>query len=212
MRRALQDLAADHPLSSAPERVPGARRRLEADLDRYLEHGAETVADLEPRYWKAEQMMGISGKAGNLRGQKIDGGNIGLPVTLDANGRAAFTTTNVPAGEHVIEAVYTSDNANIKSSSGALSGAVTVTAAPTMTRRRSRRSESQPSGQAIRNPPTVPLAMNAAIPAVSSPRRCAKIGPKVKNALAVTPQRKAATSPKGDCRYSPLRLIRAPPP
>src|SRR5262249_5714540 len=35
-----------------------------------------TYDDLEPFYWKAEQLMGISGKAGNLRGQKIDGGNI----------------------------------------------------------------------------------------------------------------------------------------
>jgi gluconate 2-dehydrogenase alpha chain len=31
--------------------------------------------DLEPLYWKSEQLMGISGKAGNLRGEKIDGGN-----------------------------------------------------------------------------------------------------------------------------------------
>ena len=45
-----------------------------------------------------------------------------------------------------------------------------VIAAPMMTRRRSRRSESQPSGQANRNPPRVPLAMNAATPPVSSPR------------------------------------------
>ena len=27
-------------------------------------------------YWYAEQMMGVSGKAGNLRGKQIDGGNI----------------------------------------------------------------------------------------------------------------------------------------
>src|SRR2546422_198605 len=41
-----------------------------------IQDWAVTYDDLEPRYWKAEQMMGISGKAGNLRGQKIDGGNI----------------------------------------------------------------------------------------------------------------------------------------
>jgi len=35
-----------------------------------------TYDDLEPLYWKAEQLMGISGKAGNLRGKKIDGGNV----------------------------------------------------------------------------------------------------------------------------------------
>ncbi len=32
--------------------------------------------DLEAYYWRAEKMMGVSGKAGNLRGQLIEGGNI----------------------------------------------------------------------------------------------------------------------------------------
>ena len=32
--------------------------------------------DLEPDYERAERLMGISGKAGNLRGNKIEGGNI----------------------------------------------------------------------------------------------------------------------------------------
>ncbi len=31
--------------------------------------------DLEPHYWRVERMMGIGGRAGNLRGRKIDGGN-----------------------------------------------------------------------------------------------------------------------------------------
>ena len=35
-----------------------------------------TYDDLEPYYERAERLMGISGKAGNLSGQKIDGGNI----------------------------------------------------------------------------------------------------------------------------------------
>jgi gluconate 2-dehydrogenase alpha chain len=35
-----------------------------------------TWNDIEPCYWKAEQMMGTGGKAGNLNGQKIEGGNI----------------------------------------------------------------------------------------------------------------------------------------
>jgi gluconate 2-dehydrogenase alpha chain len=34
-----------------------------------------TYDELEPYYWRAEQMMGIGGKAGNLRGQKVEGGN-----------------------------------------------------------------------------------------------------------------------------------------
>jgi gluconate 2-dehydrogenase alpha chain len=35
-----------------------------------------TYDEFEKDYWRAEQLMGISGKAGNLRGQKIEGGNI----------------------------------------------------------------------------------------------------------------------------------------
>jgi gluconate 2-dehydrogenase alpha chain len=34
-----------------------------------------TYDELEPYYWRAEQMMGIGGKAGNLRGQIVEGGN-----------------------------------------------------------------------------------------------------------------------------------------
>jgi hypothetical protein len=38
---ALAEHADERPLSTAPERVPGVRRRLEADLERYLEYAAE---------------------------------------------------------------------------------------------------------------------------------------------------------------------------
>jgi gluconate 2-dehydrogenase alpha chain len=34
-----------------------------------------TYEDLEPHYWRAEQMMGVGGKAGNLRGKIVEGGN-----------------------------------------------------------------------------------------------------------------------------------------
>jgi gluconate 2-dehydrogenase alpha chain len=34
-----------------------------------------TYDELEPCYWRAEQMMGVGGKAGNLRGQVVAGGN-----------------------------------------------------------------------------------------------------------------------------------------
>jgi gluconate 2-dehydrogenase alpha chain len=34
-----------------------------------------TYDELEPNYWRAEQMMGVCGKAGNLKGVKIAGGN-----------------------------------------------------------------------------------------------------------------------------------------
>src|SRR5215471_12600649 len=45
--------------------------RLPADLA--VQDWGVTYDQLEPLYWRAEQMMGVSGKAGNLRGQKIDG-------------------------------------------------------------------------------------------------------------------------------------------
>src|SRR6267142_3412717 len=68
-------------------------RRLEADYvlrSHYTEkYGAKaipegmtiqdfgvTFADMEPYYDKFEKLCGISGQAGNLKGQKIDGGNI----------------------------------------------------------------------------------------------------------------------------------------
>jgi len=35
-----------------------------------------TYNDLEPYYWRGEQMLGVSGKAGNIRGQKLAGGNV----------------------------------------------------------------------------------------------------------------------------------------
>jgi gluconate 2-dehydrogenase alpha chain len=49
-----------------------------AELPDYLtvQDWGVTYAELEPLYWRAEQMMGVGGKAGNLRGQKIEGGNI----------------------------------------------------------------------------------------------------------------------------------------
>jgi gluconate 2-dehydrogenase alpha chain len=35
-----------------------------------------TYDEIEPYYWKAEQMLGVSGKAGNLQGKLIEGGDI----------------------------------------------------------------------------------------------------------------------------------------
>ncbi len=50
LREALQRRAKEFPLSAAEERRPGLRRRLEADLERYLEHAAERESPLEPTY------------------------------------------------------------------------------------------------------------------------------------------------------------------
>ena len=35
-----------------------------------------TYSDLEAHYWRGEQMLGVSGKAGNVGGQKLPGGNV----------------------------------------------------------------------------------------------------------------------------------------
>jgi ATP-dependent helicase/DNAse subunit B len=50
LREALRTREAEFPLSAAPERRPGLRRRLEADLERYLAYAAEQESPLEPRY------------------------------------------------------------------------------------------------------------------------------------------------------------------
>lgn len=50
LREALIRRVAEFPLSAALERRPGLRRRLEADLERYLEHAAERESPLEPTY------------------------------------------------------------------------------------------------------------------------------------------------------------------
>ena len=49
LEKALEENEAAFPLSAAPERRPGVRRRLEADLERYLEHAAELDSPLEPK-------------------------------------------------------------------------------------------------------------------------------------------------------------------
>jgi ATP-dependent helicase/DNAse subunit B len=53
-----------HPLSVAPERVPGVRRRLRADLERYLEHAAARESPLEPRH--LELPFGFPEEPGSL--------------------------------------------------------------------------------------------------------------------------------------------------
>ncbi len=48
LEEALADNEARYPLSAAPERRLAVRRRLQSDLDRYLEHAAEVASPLEP--------------------------------------------------------------------------------------------------------------------------------------------------------------------
>jgi gluconate 2-dehydrogenase alpha chain len=44
--------------------------------DHSLQDWGVTYDEMEPYYTRAEQLVGVTGKAGNLRGKKIDGGNI----------------------------------------------------------------------------------------------------------------------------------------
>ena len=44
--------------------------------DHSLQDWGVTYDELEPYYWKAEQLLGLSGKAGNLGGKLVEGGNI----------------------------------------------------------------------------------------------------------------------------------------
>jgi len=44
--------------------------------DHAIENWGLTYDELEPHYARVDRLLGISGKAGNIRGQKIEGGNI----------------------------------------------------------------------------------------------------------------------------------------
>jgi gluconate 2-dehydrogenase alpha chain len=68
-----------------------------------------SYADLEPYYDRAEYELGVSGKAGNLQGQKIDGGNpfeaarkrdYPLPPLLADQGEMAFEAGTRKLGYH----------------------------------------------------------------------------------------------------------------
>ena len=48
--------------------------RLPEDLS--VQDWGVSYNDLEAYYWRGEQMMGVSGKAGNVKGQKLPGGNV----------------------------------------------------------------------------------------------------------------------------------------
>ncbi|HEX3519860.1 MAG TPA: PD-(D/E)XK nuclease family protein [Solirubrobacteraceae bacterium] len=64
LERAFVENEAEFPLSVAPERRPGALRRLRSDLGRYLEHAAESDSELEPSALE----LGFGFAAGDQRG------------------------------------------------------------------------------------------------------------------------------------------------
>jgi ATP-dependent helicase/DNAse subunit B len=76
---------AAHPLSVAPERRASVRRRLQADLDRYLTYAAEADSPLTPR----ELELGFGFEAGDERGEASElpafdlGGGVKLRGRID---------------------------------------------------------------------------------------------------------------------------------
>ncbi|HXP28141.1 MAG TPA: PD-(D/E)XK nuclease family protein, partial [Solirubrobacteraceae bacterium] len=97
---ALAENESAHPLSVAPERRVAARRRLQADLDRFLAQAAENESPLEP----SELELGFGFAAGDERGEEHDeeelpafelGGGARLRGRIDRVDRG-------PAGEAVV--------------------------------------------------------------------------------------------------------------
>jgi ATP-dependent helicase/DNAse subunit B len=98
LREALTELEPHYPLSVAPERLPGARRRLAVDLERYLELAAEQASPLEPTHLELEfgfAQDGLPpldlGEGVLLRGRidRVDVGAGGTAVVYDYKGRSA---------------------------------------------------------------------------------------------------------------------------
>jgi RecB family exonuclease len=71
-RELLNEALARHepefPLSARTERVPGARRRLQADLERYLRHACEQNSPLEPHWLEVEFGFDTDGGGGTDAG------------------------------------------------------------------------------------------------------------------------------------------------
>lgn len=91
---ALERGQRERPLSLAPERLPGARRRLRRDLERYLERCAESADRLEPHAFEVpfgfpEEEDGLAplelGGGAVVRGRidRIDVGPAGEAVLID---------------------------------------------------------------------------------------------------------------------------------
>jgi ATP-dependent helicase/nuclease subunit B len=131
LKSALAENAADFALSPAPERRPGLRRRLEADLERYLEHAAGAASpdggdggerSLEPthlelgfgfaegddRWQPGEQPAFDLGGGVMLRGRidRVDVGADGEAIVYDYKGRSASPAAKWIAERDLQVALY----------------------------------------------------------------------------------------------------------
>src|SRR5215470_12279053 len=78
--------AGEHWNGICPRFLPDCFELLSRTIEKYgpkrlpedhaIQDWGVTYDDLEPYYTRAELLMGISGKAGNIRGKKIEGGNV----------------------------------------------------------------------------------------------------------------------------------------
>lgn len=78
--------AGEHWTAQCPRLLPDCFQLYSKTVERYgksrlpenhaFQDWGVTYDELEPFYTRAEQLLSVSGKVGNLRGQKIDGGNI----------------------------------------------------------------------------------------------------------------------------------------
>jgi ATP-dependent helicase/DNAse subunit B len=102
---ALAQNEAEYPLSVAPERRIAVRRRLRADLDRYLRFAADSDSELEPR----ELELGFGFAEGDERGEPTD-----LPVFEMEGGlklRGRIDRVDVGAGGEAVVYDYKSSKA-----------------------------------------------------------------------------------------------------
>ncbi len=118
MREAIERHCAQEPLSVVPEQHAALRKRLEADLDRYLAHAAEQEGSLEPS--QLERSFGFEGdelpaldlgEGVHVRGRidRVDVGADGRAVVYDykrRGGRAAPPGEKWVARASVQVAIY----------------------------------------------------------------------------------------------------------
>ncbi len=125
LRVALEANAGEFPLSAAPERRPGMRRRLQADLERYLRHAAECESPLEPSRFE----LGFGFDQGDERGGEDPQAGASLPA-FDLGGgtmlRGRIDRVDIGAGGEAVVYDYKGRIAPPAAKWGAKTGNVQV--------------------------------------------------------------------------------------
>jgi ATP-dependent helicase/DNAse subunit B len=97
LHAALHTHASEYPLSTAPERIPGVRRRLEADLERYLEHAAECAAQASSGASQADVRASGGGEPDGSLGAPRTDRKPGVPqADRDPNGPQTDRSSGAP--------------------------------------------------------------------------------------------------------------------